>query len=88
LEVNASHFHTAIPSNATQVPETFLSTYVYGAITLYGRAFQSTLTSLRRNNPGPNTTSTTGLPAYSVWAFSLSLAATKEITIVFSSSPY
>jgi hypothetical protein len=58
LEVDASHIHAAIPSSVTLEPRTFLSTYVYGAITLYSGAFQSTLTSLIRIYPGPYTTST------------------------------
>ena len=40
MGVNASRIHAAIPMNVTLEPETFLSTYVYGAITLSGSAFQ------------------------------------------------
>ena len=47
LEVGASQLPTAIPSHGTLGIEFFLSIYVYGAVTLYGEAFQPTSTSLR-----------------------------------------
>ena len=66
----------------------FFPLSVYGAITLYSGAFQNTSTSLSKNKLIPYTTSATDFSARSVWTISLSLAAIKEITIVFFSSPY
>ena len=58
--------------------------FAYGAFTLYSRSFQylsaTTLESIIRSEPRNARTP--------VWALSVSLAATSEITIVFFSSGY
>ncbi len=77
-----SGFHVPRP---TQVPFGRRSTFVYGAVTLFGLPFQFSSTSLPFGNShvkGP-TTPQGKTPA--VWAVSRSLAATKEIDFSFFS---
>ena len=62
----------------------FSSDFVYETFTLFGRLSQNRSTILKNNvcSPLPRCART------SVWALSLSLAATQEIDVSFSSSPY
>ena len=61
----------------------FLSDFAYEAFTLFGRLSQNLSATLNLALCSPNPT---GKPV--VWALSLSLAATEEIDLSFSSSPY
>ena len=58
----------------------------YGAITHYGRTFQTVLLPIINPTSGPHNPSTTEV--VKVWATPLSLAATYGITVVFSSWGY
>ena len=68
----------------TPDPAVFSSDFVYETFTLFGRLSQNRSTILENNvcSPLPRCART------SVWALSLSLAATQEIDVSFSSSPY
>ena len=48
LGVDASQLHAGYPTDDTQEPDPIFLIYVYGAFTLYGKAFQPISTSLRR----------------------------------------
>ena len=58
----------------------------YGAITHYGRTFQTVLLPITNPTSGPHNPHDTEVSQ--VWAVPLSLAATDGITIVFSSWGY
>jgi hypothetical protein len=55
----------------------------YGTIALYGLPFQVVQLSIKIYDSIPYPSN-----CFKVWAVSVSLAATKEITVVFSSSSY
>ncbi len=70
-------------SRRTQDPIRLRSDFDYRAFTFFGRAFDPVLLSSLLPYHGPST------PVLGpVWAFSLSLAATQGITVVFFSSGY
>ena len=60
--------------------------FAYGAITRYGRTFQTVLLPIINPTSGPHNPHATEVAQ--VWAVPLSLAATDGITIVFSSWGY
>ena len=60
--------------------------FVYGAITHYGRTFQTVLLPIINPMSGPHNPD--AIEMVSVWAVPLSLAATDGITIVFFSWGY
>jgi hypothetical protein len=73
-------------SRPTQDTARYIYYFLYGTITLYGRAFQLNSNIIYKStaqsyNPVVAETTT-------VWANSISLAATPEITFVFFSSAY
>ena len=75
-------------SRGTQVPATSLTTFAYGAITLYGQSFQtdsasgSVGNSPALNRAGPTTPMDPKTHRFGL--FPRSLAATDEITDLFS----
>ena len=73
-------------SRHTQDTATSCLAYVYVAVTLYGQTFQfgSTSQNTRMSQSYNPETAVTA----SVWAISVSLATTPEITVVFFSSAY
>jgi hypothetical protein len=76
-----SHRVPRVPWYSGAVCATF--DFSYGAVTLYGQVFQPAHLSNRGSrDDGPTTPHNR---SYAVWAVSRSLAATWEITIVFSS---
>ena len=70
-------------SRRTQDPARLPSDFGYGTCTLFGHAFNRVPLSSFLSSRGPTTPT-----LRSVWASSLSLAATREITFVFFSSGY
>ena len=89
-------FHVSRPTQET-VPNARRH-FAYGALTLYGPAFQPGSTRLVATHGGPadppepslqpRDSNDCRLDTATVWALPLSLAATQGITVVFSSSGY
>ena len=61
-----------------------ISRFTYGAFTLFGRSFQDRSVTINKSRMQSEPLSA----RTEVWALSVSLAATSEITVVFSSSGY
>jgi hypothetical protein len=63
LGVDAPRLHARFPTHATRGTGNHPSSFLYGAITLYGAPFQETSSQTVRVYPSPHSTSPLGFPS-------------------------